>query len=95
MRSIDRRQLLVVAVALMCLTALPGATSAAGGGDVRMPSNHTDFGTGDEPVPEVLENFSIGGSGDSASLSGPVGGTKKGGGLVSSGDTISWSESSP
>jgi hypothetical protein len=60
-----------------------------------MPSNHTDFGTGDEPAPEVLENFSVGGSGDSASLSGPVGGTTKGGGLVSSGDTISWSESSP
>ena len=95
MRSIDRRQLLVVVVALMCLTALPGASSAAGGGDVRMPSNHTDFGTGDEPPPEVLENFSVGGSGDSASLSGPVGGTTKGGGLVSSGDTISWSESSP
>jgi len=38
MRSIDRRQLLAVLVAVMCATALPGSSAAAGGGEVRMPS---------------------------------------------------------
>ena len=95
MRSIDRRKLVVVLIAVMCLTALPGSSAAVGGGPVSSPANHTDFGAGDEPEPTVLENFSVGGSGDSASLSGPVGGITKGGGLVSSGDSISWPESSP
>lgn len=88
-----------VLMAVLAAAAPPaGAANAnlqANGAGLEVGGSHSDFGTGDEPDPAVLENFSLRGSGDSASISGPVGGQTKGGGLVADGDSISWSESSP
>lgn len=63
-RSIDRRQLLVIAVALMCLTVMPGSAAAAGDNLVvgSQHSTDTEFTNGN------LTNLTVEGSGESASV---------------------------
>jgi hypothetical protein len=62
-----RRYLLVVAVAVLALSAQPVAAQNASA----VASDHTTFGTGSqgEPAPTTLTNMSVQGSGDSASVS--------------------------
>lgn len=90
-----RQQFLTILFAVTCLTAIVGGAAGAGGGAVLQPETHTDFGTGDESTPMTVENFSIGGSGDDATLTGPVGGEQRGADLVSDDGSISWSEAAP
>jgi hypothetical protein len=65
------RGLLVVLVALLAITAMPASAQNASA----VASEHTDFGTGDEPSPTALENMAVEGSGDSASVSLSSGGS--------------------
>jgi len=61
------RQLAVVFVALLLVSAVPAHVEAASGTLV-VGSQHTDFGTGDETAPQTLENLTVSGSGDDASV---------------------------
>lgn len=60
------RTLLVVFVALLCVSALPASAQNASA----IASEHTTFGTGNqgEPGPTTLDNMSVTGTGDSASV---------------------------
>lgn len=66
----DRRiTLFAIAASLLLITAVPVtvADTSSGAGLV-VGSEHTDFGTGDESSPQTLENLSVQGSGDDASV---------------------------
>lgn len=54
-----------VFASLLLITALPAGASHA---NFAVGSQHTDFGTGSEPSPEVLDNATVSGTGDDANV---------------------------
>ena len=56
---------LIVLIAVLVAVAQPAAAADA---NLEIASRHTDFGTGDEAAPQVLDSMQVAGSGDSATV---------------------------
>jgi len=99
MRSATKTQSVSVvafAIAASVLVALsaPAAVGAVNE-ELEVLGTHTGFGTGDEAAPADLTQATVSGTGDSASVIGPVGGDVKADTSGDDGTTFTWSESSP